>query len=137
MERKMAVGTGSHFTCQSFLFAKPNCFRKTQAKIQSLGACWVCRYNFTTGAVCGQCTGWEAPRRSGELHSSIPIAQGAQWGQKTNSLVMEGACKGTQLVGEVQRTTPTASSFPGSDFWGSGLSAQSHREQMTFCLWLF
>lgn len=79
----MAVGTGSHFTCQSFLFAKPNCFRKTQAKIQSSGVCWVCRYNFTTGAVCGQCTGWEALRRSGELHRSIPIVQGAQRGQKT------------------------------------------------------
>ena len=74
---------------KSFLFAKPNRFHKTQTKVQSLGACWVCRYNLTTGAVCGQCTGWEAPRRSGELHSSILIARGAQRGQKT---VGRGRC---------------------------------------------
>lgn len=83
VKRNMAAGTESRFTCQSFLLGKPKSFREKNLQKQSLGACWVCRYNFFAGAVCGQHRGWEVPRRSGELHSNILIAQGAQCGQKT------------------------------------------------------
>lgn len=132
MERKTAVGTESHFACLSFLFAKPNCFHKTQGKIESLGACWVCRYKFTTSAACGQCTGWEAPRSCGELHSSILIAQGVQRGQKTAG---HGRCV-QRYVGSGGSSEDNTDCQQLSRLWllglGSGLSAQSHREQNFF-----